>query len=154
MLRRFRWTIFFLALTVPAFADIYRYIDPNGSIHFTDTPFPGYHLQHGEDDFFGFYVLMGPFTSKKAAEGLKKKLEANGIEAFSYKQGKANFGVWFGNFQSSAEPFTIYAIMKGNGDKEAAERVKQSEIKGDYTPVCAYSYSKHFDRIDPLWPPL
>ena len=219
-------------------------------------------MQNDQDnEFYGHYIQIGPFTSMKAAEGLKIKLQAEGIEAFSYQQGKRNYGIWYGNFRNreeataeadrlvsknvikkylvtsrqeaypvetresqlsreakrmekvilakhfevkfyaecstgenqpepgvvcmmyfpeqhsnmryvhkiealtldvakafarrdSSEAFELYAVMKDGGDKAAAEKVKQSQIKGDYTPVRAYSYSKHFDRLFPLWPSL
>lgn len=50
--------------------------------------------------------------------------------------------------------FEIYAMMKDRGDKEAAIRVKQSQVKGDFIPVCAYAYWKEFDKLEPIWPSL
>lgn len=53
---------------------------------------------------------------------------------------------------NSVEPFELYAIIKGAGDKTAADQVKRSSVQGDFTGVCAYSYSKSFDRVYSLWP--
>jgi len=50
--------------------------------------------------------------------------------------------------------FEIYAIMKDRGDKAAAIKVKQSQVKGDFIPVCAYAYWKEFDRLESIWPSL
>lgn len=47
--------------------------------------------------------------------------------------------------------FEVYAVMKDRGDKEAALRVKQSQVKGNYIPVCAFMYSKEFDQLYPIW---
>lgn len=50
--------------------------------------------------------------------------------------------------------FAIYAMMKDRGDKEAAIRVKQSQVQGDFIPVCAYAYWKEFDKLESIWPSL
>lgn len=262
--------LFCLFFAVQVHADIYRYEDSDGMVHFTDNAMPGFRKFLSRDgktnqvsknsELDGYYIQMGPFNSMKMADNLKKKLRAMGIDAISYQQGRHNYGVWFGNFQTrdeataeaeklvstkvihkyfvsnevnypietqesqlaekskimekaikavrfevkyytecsprkngpepnivcimvfpekrgnmryihkiealtlgmvyafarndSAEPFELYAIMKDGGDKIAADKIKQSNIHGDFAGVCAYSYSKHFDQIDTLWPPI
>jgi hypothetical protein len=102
---------------VQAHADIYRYIDPNEVVHMTDVPLPGYKKfvagkknnpspdndvvqREQKDDFYGYYIQMGPFQNIKEAEKLRIRLQHKGIEAFSFKQRKGKFAVWFGNFST------------------------------------------------------
>ena len=86
-----------------AYAEFYTYVDPNGIVHLSNVPMPGYRAQKGQkDNIIGFYIQIGPFNNNKTAERLKDKLVDKGIEAFSFEQENVSF-VWFGNFTTREE---------------------------------------------------
>jgi len=74
-------------------ADIYRYEDESGMIHFTDMPAPRFTIQ------------LGPFKARVEADRWNMKLKTIGIDATSFKSSNDVYSVRFGNFstQSQAE---------------------------------------------------
>jgi nucleoid DNA-binding protein len=71
-------------------ADIFKYVDENDIVHFTDRPTPRFTIQ------------LGPFTRAKA-DRCSKKLKDLGHSANSIKSGKDVYLVRFGNFSTQSQ---------------------------------------------------